>query len=303
MRIRSDWIIFRLEDFTAEVVTSFEAIEDDLRRSIEQRRVRDLFEERTDDFQRALDDFSTIEDMAAALNLEVQTSSPLPPAATYIPDFGIVERWGQDLQRLEVGQVLGEVITTPDTVGLIRLQEDRPRTVEPLDDDLRDRIRLTLTQIRAQEHAEESAYRVLDVVQGAAPVVSGEFFTRFMQGHADLADIVAEEILTEPFRPITDNIPQVGPVEDLAADLYYSPIETISGVQAIATPGGQRDAGYVIWVIQERIAPERADFYQALSTVRAGVLADNQDRLIHEWYVDAAGAPDNRIVRHDLSLP
>jgi peptidyl-prolyl cis-trans isomerase D len=302
LHIGNAWIIYRVDSVTPAVTRSFSEVEDQIRETLKQRRVDAIYQEKESDFQEVNGSHSDLQEMAAALNLEIQTSDPVAPDANSVPGLGAIDQVRPDLMRLEVGQILPDVMVTPNTLAIIQLAERRDRTVKPLDDDLRRFIRMRLAQIRAEETAEDDAYALRSAALSAPRDVSGEFFAGAVEASPELrSKIEFEEIQTEPFAPAADDIEQVGQVPDLSRKLYYSPALSLSGVEEIRQRGGTRAAGYVLWLVRERVAPSQADFYADLETLRAQVLLENQDRVVAEWYADAQQPGANKIVRYDLT--
>jgi peptidyl-prolyl cis-trans isomerase D len=298
------WIIYRVGDVIAGGIATFREASAELRQTMAQSRTTALFDQSMDDFRAVFEDSTDLEEMATQLNLEIQVSEPVLPDSLVIPGVGALDsRWRQDLQTLDVGGLLAEVIQTPDAVSIVRLAEERSRIVQPLDDGLSQTIRRRLVQIRGQEIAEEHAYRLRQVVVGEIDRDSERFFTTAAEDADIDTDVVFEEIAPESFQPLSDEIEQIGPIPGLARTLYYSKTGHVSDVLEVRNAGGTQSAGYVIYLVRDRNAPDRQDFYEELPPLRAEILADNQDRLLSEWFADATEPGANEIVRHDLSLP
>lgn len=304
VHIGNHWILYRLESVTPAQTRSYEEVAPQIRQRLRDSRLDALFQERRDDLQEVFESASTLEDMAAALNLEIQTSPPVAPGAPRIAGIGSVEPIVDDLQALEVGEMLPFVYEGQDSAAVIRLREYQPRTTQPLDEAVRLGIRIRLAQIRAEEKAEDDAYALREAALSAPRDVSGEFFSQAAQRIPGLAERIAfEEVITEPFAPVGDNIAAVGLIAGLARALHYAPVGSLSEVKQIQQPGGTRVAGYVIWLVRERVTPSHADFYQELLELRSQEVRENQNRLVAEWYADALEPDVNEVVRHDLTAP
>lgn len=295
------WIIFKVEDMMVAEATPLSEVADDIRSRLEARRLSDMIGNALEDFEHAYDESVTLEDMAAMLNQPIETSPPIERDSTRIPGIGVIpDRWSVDLPRLEVGETLDGVVQAQSFVAIIRLASETSSSVMPLDE-VSARIRRQLARTRAQEQAEADAYAVLAAAENDSDFADEHFFTTAVNQAGIAGDITFEEHLTEPFKPEADEIADVGPVPDLAQTLYYSPEDSLSGVMEVRSASGTQASGYVIWLVRDRIAPDRAEFYDNLATVRAQVLMENQNRLITEWFADAVQPSENTIVREDLA--
>lgn len=300
IHLGSEWHLYRLERATPASVRSFAEASPEVRMHLEQRLISQYMGEREDEFNTVLTEYTSFEALAAALNLPSHVSEPVDTDATYIPGLGTIpEALRQRVRGLEVGETLPEVIPVGRTLAVLRLAEVRERSVRPLNDSLRAEIRLRVAQQLAREAAEDAAFaaRQAAITLGDRQA-SGEFFRPAAVAAGASPDF--EEIVTEPFQPIGDEIAEVGIIENLAQSLYYSPVEHLSDVMEIVS-GDQSTAGYVVWLVRERITPDLSSFYADVLNVRANVSAENQNRLLEEWFADQRADRTNQIVRHDLS--
>jgi peptidyl-prolyl cis-trans isomerase D len=294
------WVLYHLDDHQPAMVSPLEEVSAEIRATLRLERSNSFFNEHEEEFTNVRSSYTALSDMAEGLGLEIQTSEPLEPTATYIPDLGSLSQFAPELERLAVGQIAEHVFVTDNTLALLRLAEVREPSTRPLDDDLRRSIRLHLTEQRASDIAQSAAYDLRERCLGLVSSQEALFPAALETGPSEMADSV-ELLVTEPFEPERNNIREIGLIPDLAQVLFYAPENSLSDVMEIRDSRGQRVAGYVLWVVRERIEPSLTDFYDSLLPLRAQTIQRNQDRLIEEWYADQRRPGANEIVRHDLT--
>jgi hypothetical protein len=295
------WAIYRVNDIEPEFVRPFSDVRASIRSRLQRQRQEQVFDEISDEFNSVLSEHTDFAEMATELALEAQRTEPVAPEAASIPGIGILDAHGREqLSLLLVGGIAPEAVRTDNAVSLVRLSEEMERSVRPLDDQLQSEIRRRLRQIRAEEMAEEQAYRLRQAALDSPDKTAEDYFTEAAALSAIEGEIQFEEIHPSAFRPQSDVIPEIGQVPGLARSLYYSQEGYLSDVLAVRGVGASQAAGHVLFLMRERIEPDRAEFYGNIQNLRATVLAENQDRLTREWITDAARAMQGQIRRHDL---
>ena len=261
--------ILRVEDVIPERIMSFEESRATATQAVKRSKGEKEFEVKKSRIYEVFEQTTTLSGLAGQLDMPVKETPLVEHNAMFIPGIGNVSQFQNRIAELREGEI-SDLLESPSLLAVMKIKEKKPTHIPELAT-IRDRVEMDIKQIKSVEMARQAAE---DFLKSA--------------GSPESVKASAEKLA------LTLETPE--------AFTHSSPPVTLTGIQnfsqlTLSTPaakvrlseisrGESLPTGFVVWVIENRIEPDKAKFLEQLPALRREVVSGKQRTILNENLAD-----------------